>query len=570
MLQGSLISPERCHVGDLEKFCEFLYGDQKGIVGVGLLADAKMDHSFYQWPEEKDSLYKTIRSNAPAFDVYIIPSLLKLKRASKVAFEASQVIWADFDGVTPVLPEGVPEPGMMVQTSTNDHIHAYWRIPRSENAEFIESQNKALAYGLHADISGWDITQLLRPPETINHKNGLEVKLLYAQPQAPFTSLNLPEIYKTPEIRSPGEIPDPTEVFKKLSKNLLKEVKEATVYFPSRSEFLMAMGHKLAEFGLSFHDVISLVAYIDLRVGKFTERQDRLERYAEIASVAINKLDPTELYEWTSPLDILNFVEDVEYIWEGVLHTTGFLFISGQPGVGKTQLALDMMHAFATKRDWIGIPVVKECKVGFFTLEMSFPEIKEFLKQQVREFEEIGTLEKWGANLALSAAPSGDLDTYWRLLQEKDFDVVFIDSLSEMALEDLKENEARQLIRWINKVRRELGVAVVVIHHNRKASEGNKKPKSLSDLYGSFMFAAKAESVAFLWDNDPNSDEKSDLELLFPKARLSKQKSVKISRTVNLTFKLQDEVKDDDRRHPPEVKADGRLSLDFRGIGHRH
>lgn len=570
MSAPSLISPERLGVGDLEKFCEFLYGDQKGIVGVGLLADAKMDHSFYQWPEEKDSLYKTIRSNAASHDVYVIPSLLKLKRASKVAFEASQVIWADFDGVTPTLPDGVPEPGMMVQTSTEDHIHAYWRIPRSDNAEFIESQNKALAYGLHADLSGWDITQLLRPPETINHKNGLQVQLLYAHPQASFTTLNLPEIYKAPVIHNPGEIPDPTEVFKKLSKALLQEVKESKAYFPNRSEFLMAMGHKLAEFGLDFHDVISMIAYIDLRVGKFIGRDDRLERYAEIASVAINKLDPTELYEWTSPLDILNFVEDVEYILEGILHTKGFLFLSGQPGVGKTQLALDMMHAFATKTDWIGLNVVKECRVGFFTLEMSFPEIKEFLKQQVREFTELGTVEKWGANLHFSAAPSGDLDTYWRLLQEKEFDVIFIDSLSEMALEDLKENEARQIVRWINKVRRELGVAVVVIHHNRKASDGNKKPKNLSDLYGSFMFAAKAESVAFLWDNNPDSDDSSDLELLFPKARLSKQKTIAIGRTKNLTFKLKDQIQDNDRRHAPEVKADGKLNLDFRGIGHRH
>jgi hypothetical protein len=547
-------------VGDLEKFCEFLYGGQKGIVGVGLLANAKMDHHFYSWPEEKDSLYKSIRSNAASHDVYIIPSMLKLKRASKIAFEASQVIWADFDGVTPALPEGVPEPGMMVQTSTEDHLHAYWKIPRSENAEFIESQNKSLAYGLHADISGWDITQLLRPPETINHKNGLQVQLLYANAQAPFTSLNLPEIYKPPAINNPAEVPDPSDVFKKLSGSLLKEVKEASAYWPSRSEFLMAMGHKLAEFGLDFHDVISLVAYIDLRVGKFAGRPDRLERYAEIASFAINKLDPTELYEFSSPMDIINFVEDVDYLVNGLLHTKGFMLISGQPGVGKTQFSLDMMAHMAAGIDWLGWEFTRECKVGFFSLEMSKPELKYIIKHQFKDYDGTDILEKWNENLGIATPPGGDRDTYWRLLQEQSFDVIFLDSLSEMSLEDMKESEARQITRWINKVRHELGVAVVVVHHNRKANDSNKKPKHLSDLYGSYLFAKTAETVAILWENKPG-----DLEVILPKIRLGKGEPIEIKRTDNLTFKLGKDMTEDDRRQPVEVKADGKLSLNFRG-----
>jgi AAA domain-containing protein len=552
-------------VGDLEKFCEFLYGGQKGIVGVGLLADAKMDHYFYNWPEEKDSLYKSIRGNSASHDVYIIPSILKLKRASKVAFEASQVIWADFDGVTPTLPDGVPEPGMMVQTSSEDHVHAYWKIPRSENADWVESQNKSLAYGLHADISGWDITQLLRPPETINHKNGLQVQLLYVKAQAPFESLNLPEIYKPPAINSPAEIPDPSDVFKKLSGSLLKEVKEAKAYFPSRSEFLMAMGFKLAEFGLDFHDTISLIAFIDMRVGKFSDRADRLERYAEIASVAINKLDPTELYEFTSPMDILNFVEDVDYLVNGLLHTKGFMLISGQPGVGKTQFSMDMMAHLASGIDWLGWEFTRECKVGFFSLEMSKPELKYILRHQRGEYEGTEIFDKWDANIGIATPPGGDRDTYWRLLQEKSFDVIFLDSLSEMSLEDMKESEARQITRWINKVRHELGVAVVVIHHNRKANDSNKKPKHLSDLYGSYIFAKTAETVAILWENKPG-----ELEVILPKVRLGKGETIEITRTDNLIFKLKEEATTDDRRPAVEAAGDGKFNLNFRGIGDRH
>lgn len=552
-------------MGDLEKFCEFLYGGQTGIVGVGLLAESKMDHHFYTWPEEKDSLYKSIRTHSDTHDVYIIPSLLKLKRASKIAFEASQVIWADFDGVTPTLPDGVPEPGMMVQTSTEDHLHAYWKIPRSENAEFIESQNKSLAYGLHADISGWDITQLLRPPETINHKNGLQVQLLYAKAQPEFTSLNLPEIYKPPAINNPAEIPDPTDVFKKLSGTLLKEVKEARAYFPSRSEFLMAMGHKLAEFGLSFHDVISMVAYIDLRVGKFSDRSDRLDRYAEIASFAINKLDPTELYEFSSPLDIINFVEDVDYLIEGLLHTKGFMLISGQPGVGKTQFSLDMMAHMAAGIDWLEWKFTRACKVGFFSLEMSKPELKYIIKHQFKDYDGTDILEKWNENLGITTPPGGDRDTYWRLLQEQSFDVIFLDSLSEMSLEDMKESEARQITRWINKVRHELGVAVVVVHHNRKANDSNKKPKNLSDLYGSYIFAKTAETVAILWENKPG-----ELEIILPKVRLGKGDPIEIKRTDNLTFKLTKEMTTDDSRPAVETKGDGKLNLNFRGTGYRH
>ena len=41
--------------------------------------------------------------------------------------------------------------------------------------EVLEDRNRAIAYVMHADTSGWDADQILRPIWTTNHKRNLPV-----------------------------------------------------------------------------------------------------------------------------------------------------------------------------------------------------------------------------------------------------------------------------------------------------------------------------------------------------------------------------------------------------------
>ena len=132
-----------------------------------------------------------------------------------------------------------------------------------------------------------------------------------------------------------------------------------------------------------------------------------------------------------------------------------------------------------------------------------------------------------------------DLDAgirqYEQYIKELEPEVLIIDSLSELGQDDLtKEHVARELMGWARKLVRNYGTSVVFIHHNRKATEGNSKPKKLSDLYGSYIFGKLSETVISLYA----PDGKDYLELDTLKARFGKKESFRIKRTEHLTFEL--------------------------------
>jgi archaellum biogenesis ATPase FlaH len=176
---------------------------------------------------------------------------------------------------------------------------------------------------------------------------------------------------------------------------------------------------------------------------------------------------------------------------------------------------------------------VSQLRVAVISLEMDVVELKYIFEKQASDFVEKKT---WNENVRIYSFDDGTLQAYEKVIQESKPDVVIIDSLSEMATEDLKETEARAIMKWFKKMRRTYGCAFIVIHHNRKANDSNKKPRKLSDLYGSFIFAKLSETVVSLWQDEG----KDYLELDMLKARFDRSVSISITRSPNLTFSLKE------------------------------
>ena len=85
----------------------------------------------------------------------------------------AQVLWADFDGNAPVEWDSkvVPVPTLEVQSSTVRKRHVYWALDEFiTDRKALEDRNRAIAYALGADPSGWDANQFLRPPFSVNRK----------------------------------------------------------------------------------------------------------------------------------------------------------------------------------------------------------------------------------------------------------------------------------------------------------------------------------------------------------------------------------------------------------------
>lgn len=105
-------------------------------------------------------------SSERGLESYFCAHLLRARRRTKDAAAPVLTLWADADGeVTP----DAPEPTAVVQSSPG-RAHLFWRLKHSLSPTVAEGLNRRLALSLGADRSGWDLSQLLRPPGTRNRK----------------------------------------------------------------------------------------------------------------------------------------------------------------------------------------------------------------------------------------------------------------------------------------------------------------------------------------------------------------------------------------------------------------
>jgi KaiC/GvpD/RAD55 family RecA-like ATPase len=528
-------------MGDLEKFTDFLFGDNKGYIYVpSKLRDSTWITQYFSWPAEKQRAHDYIRTSALEGDVYISPVLLSQKsNKNPVPISHLSVVWVEFDGSRPINLKDLPAPNGIVQTSSHTHVHCYWKTEELNQAS-VEAINRRLMYYLEADSSGYDCAQVLRPPETFNYKYGkpLPVTLRKLEP----SKLNaFPDFDTAPEVIKPvvefsyDRILDTSAINlpEILGSKVFREIPSAP---GMRSTFLMQTAHLLAENGNTFEEIISLIYAVDCRIKKFVGREDQLVRLSEIASLALFKLEEESAVESYSPQEILKNTKELNWLLPNWIHSRGFVFLSGLPGVGKTQMSLDLAHKLATGTIFLEKEVARACRVLYMSMEMEVEELKYIFDKQTQDFVE---QEVWDSNMRIVTFDEMSLKRFERVIKEYKPDVVFVDSLSEISDEELKEKEAKRIMKWFRKMKKEYGFTFVVLHHNRKPGQdaNNKRPSKLSDLYGSGIFAAKAETVLALWE----PEGKDYLELIVVKARFDRSETIRVRRSEHLTFKKADE-----------------------------
>ena len=122
---------------------------------------------FFRYPDEAAEAARWgFASSKQGLESYFCAHLLTARRRKKEAAAPVLTLWADADG--PV-PADAPEPTAVVESSPG-HAHLFWRLRRPLSPTAAEVLNRRLALSLSADPSGWDLSQLLRPPGTRNLK----------------------------------------------------------------------------------------------------------------------------------------------------------------------------------------------------------------------------------------------------------------------------------------------------------------------------------------------------------------------------------------------------------------
>ena len=534
---------------DLTKFLSFLYEQKEGFVYVATkskqtTSEPVWNQEFFTWPSSQKEIEDYISLNSLDKDVYLAPALFKDKQSLKSRVKGSNVVWVEFDGQEQIDFESldIPQPDCIVQTSSPTHLHCYWKVPYIESTDVLEDINYRLTFHLEADSSGWDAPQVLRPPTSKNWKyDGVPVEIVHFTEQTSFkhslTAFDAaPPITKSEATHiQVDKLENPFEVLKHLQVHpkLYKRITEETVNSKSeaRSSFIMKIAYELAEEGANHIQIVSLLVHVDDRVGKFAGRRDRLTRLSQMASLALLNIQREEALTLYSPSDILNHTETLDWLLDGWIHHSGFCIVTGAPGVGKTTFCLQMLHSFTTSTSFLNKEIPRKLKVLFISLEMGIIELKYIFTHHAVEFTD--DQESWNLNLRILDQEASLMD-YEEIISNFNPSVVLIDSISELAQQELKEEESRAITRWIKKIRRRYNTAVIGIHHNRKEGSGtNKRTTKLSDVYGSFIFGKDADTVLNLEGND---DDPEMIELTSLKARYDQKTEMKLHRNANMIF----------------------------------
>lgn len=541
---------------DLQEFFEFLYADQTGYVYSPTKQGEEFKVYFFEWPRQRNELYAHIVSNTTQRDVYIAPALFSAESARKEYVKGTNVFWVEFDGTLPAeeILQGLPSPSLRIQSSSSGHEHWYWKLDEFQvNVDLIEQVNRGLTYKLGADTSGWDADQVLRPPKTINHKHGRPVSVIGESPI--LTSAD-----------KFGELPAPPKIVSTFSEESLLDTAWIIARYTwdqqdfdffrtreipqgERSSAMMRLGYICAEIGMQDQEIFSILYSADERWGKFRGRRDRIQRLNDIVAKARIKhpvakdavVDPDNMpiFGFNS---FLQTEVTIEWHIPGLLQKSGSMLLTSKPGLGKTRLSLNFAIRLALGRGLLHYEIEKPVRNVFFSLEMGHADLKYFLSQMAAALSssDLALLEKNLLIVPLGEALYLDKESgqkaVEKVIQQYEPEIYFFDSLGSTTGDSLSdEKTVKAITDWDARLRQNLGVSSWFIHHNRKATAQNKRPRELDDIYGSQYISARATSAYLLWRGKNDSD--AEIEVINVKKRLAPmEKPFLITTADNLWF----------------------------------
>lgn len=177
------------------------------------------------------------------------------------------------------------------------------------------------------------------------------------------------------------------------------------------------------------------------------------------------------------------------------------LIIAGPDGVGKTSVAqqLALKRAGVIPGPFLGFDVRPDHRRVLYIAADRPTQAARSMRRMVTEEHRTVIRERlhvWRGPLPwdLTSNPH----TLVTLAEEFGAGTIIIDSLKDVVL-DLAKDETGSRYNNARQTALAEGIQLVELHHPRKASGENKKPKQLADLYGSRWIAAGAGSVLMLF-----------------------------------------------------------------------
>lgn len=183
------------------------------------------------------------------------------------------------------------------------------------------------------------------------------------------------------------------------------------------------------------------------------------------------------------------------------------LMIAAPTGAGKTTLAQQLLLARIGlgERALLGLPVVTDQRPVLYVAADRPAQARRSLRRMI-DPNDSAVLDD---QLLVHDGPlpwllngRDDQDKLVRYALHHGVGTIVIDSLKDVATGLSDDLNAGLVARSLQMLVAE-GIEVVVLHHCRKSQEGNRRPKSIDDVYGNYALTACQGSVVFLYAENP-------------------------------------------------------------------
>jgi hypothetical protein len=338
-------------------------------------SDGKFKHHLFERNEIK-TVASFLRDNADKDIYWCVHGFSKPIRQKEFALTPN-LLWADLDAVDP--RKCKPKPTIAIESSPGRYV-GLWFTDRP----ITEDLNRRLTYYLGADHGGWDLTQLLRVPGTVNYKYPSTPKVRILWDDGPSWKINdieklLPEEEQADESLTARDVFDKSE--KMLPPWVRRELMTAKVPVAGkRSEMIWKLEHALLEAGLSKEEAFVLIkSSVWNKFRGRTSENAQLRR--ELDKVVAERLKrgsrgtgrgTREGFGDARLLlpsgDFVDAYTPPDYLIDGILQQRFLYSLTGQTGAGKTSVLLRMAAHIA-----LGLPIggrdVERGNVAYFAGE---------------------------------------------------------------------------------------------------------------------------------------------------------------------------------------------------------
>jgi hypothetical protein len=530
-----------------------VWGDRKGYVFVprwlitGKNAKGKPEGDWedgraFKWPEEKEAIWARVTKSADAgYEVYFCPIVFDGPRRHKTtAPKTLGWLWADD---VPAPDTISPRPTIAWASSDNSR-QALWCLDEESPTEQAEAANKALAYSLGADRSGWDVTQVLRVPGLLNRKYSpaQEGRLLWKDgPAADLKAvLTLHPLVSEAKVEVPLTA-DADERLDEIRRILLTQkvsprAKELLLVHPeavekgTRSERLWELETTLVEDGCPIHLAARLVALSAWN--KFRDRHDggesQIIREMLKAEEKVKATKPTlpihkagsgdgvtlvteadkPAADWLTPYDkfLSKAIKPPQWLVEGIWQE-GYGMVAGEPKTYKSVTTMDLAVSVASGTPFLGVfPVRVRGPVLMIQEENGENTVQDRLfkvamqKHLLEAADEYlpDDIEIYFSNNAGMDLTDMDCQNTIEAAVAKYRPLLMVLDPLYMMMGDTDENsapEVNRVLRWLTKLRNVYGVFTVLVHHYKKAQNSTRGGQNIR---GSSAFHGWIETGLYL------------------------------------------------------------------------